>query len=121
VHSHSLKNRFLFIHEKNEIKFFYALAYAFSFKKSKNIVLMYSSMHSHIKKNYALIHAFLKKSKNEKQSYMHFHIIIHSINKNEKYTFFTCIFIIHYASSKEFSNKISCICSCILIALMHFF
>jgi len=50
---------------------------------------MYSSMHSHIKKKefYALIR------------YMHFHIIIHSINKNEKYIFSTYFFIIHYSSS----------------------
>jgi len=45
---------------KKEIKFFYAFAYA----KSKNIILMYSSMHSHIKKKkfYALIRTFLKKN-----------------------------------------------------------
>jgi len=42
---------------------------------------------------------------------MHFHIIIHSINKNGNYAFHTYILINHH--------RIPCICSCVLNTLMH--
>jgi len=65
VHSYSLKNRFLFIHEKRDKVFFMHSP----MQNQKNIVLMYSSMHFHIKKKEILcthLYILQKKLKNEK-------------------------------------------------------
>jgi len=80
-------------------------------KKKKHRVLYLHSQKNQksIMKNEVLcIHSHLIKNKN-----MHFYIIIHSINKHENYAFHTYILINHH--------RISCICWCILNALMHLF